>query len=80
MSLDQFVKNRNAFPPGEPVRYTGQHVAWNPDGARILASDPDSPKVLTAVKALGYDLAETPIEDISGEDIFPGGGVLFQAG
>ena len=78
MSLEQFVNNRNAFPADELNRYTGQHVAWSPDGARILASDPDPMKVITAVKALGYDLAETPIEDIPSEDVFPGGGLLFQ--
>jgi len=26
MRLEQFVKNRNAFPAGELGRYTGQHV------------------------------------------------------
>jgi hypothetical protein len=35
-------------------------------------------KVLAAVKALGYDPAETPIEDIPPEDIYPGGGILYQ--
>jgi hypothetical protein len=78
MSLEQFVNNRNAFPADELNRYTGQHVAWSPDGTRILASDPDPMKVITAVKALGYDPAETPIEDIPSEDVFPGGGLLFQ--
>jgi len=80
MSLEQFVKNHNAFPPDELDRYIGQHVAWSPDGTRILANDPDPLKVLAAVKALGFDPADTPIEDISTEDIFPGGGILFQAG
>lgn len=80
MNLEQFVKNRNAFLPEELDRYTGKHVAWSPDGTRILASDPDPLKVLAAVRALGYDPAETPIEDIPREDIFPGGGSLFDGG
>ncbi len=80
MSLDQFVKNRNAFPPGELDRYAGQHVAWSPDGTRILASEADPLKLLAAVKALGYDPAEAPIEDIPREDSLLGGGALFQAG
>jgi len=80
MKLEQFVKNRNAFPADELGRYTGQHVAWSPDGTRILTSDPDPLKILAAVRALGYDPAETPIEDIPLEDIFPGGGLLFQGG
>ena len=54
MGLEQFVKNRNAFPADELGWYTGQHVAWSPDGTRILTSDPDPLKVLAAVRALGY--------------------------
>jgi hypothetical protein len=80
MVLDQFVKNRNAFPVEELGRYRGQHVAWSPDGMRILVGDPDPLKVVAAVKALGFDPAETPIEDIPAEDVFPGGGLLFQGG
>ncbi len=45
MSLEQFVKNRNAFPTEELDRYIGQHVAWNPDGTRILVSDRDPLKL-----------------------------------
>ena len=78
MSLEQFIRNRNAFPAEELGRYIGQHVAWSPDGTQILASDSDPMKVLAAVKALGYNPAETPIEDIPSEDVFPGGGLLFQ--
>ena len=61
-------------------RYTGHHVAWSPDGTRILADDPDPFKVLDTMKALGYDPAETPMEDIPSEDIFPGGRLFFQGG
>ena len=80
MILEQFVKNRNAFPADELSRYAGQHVAWSPDGTLILAVDADPMKVITAVKALGYDPAETPIEDIPSDDVFPGGGFRFQGG
>jgi len=41
MRLEQFVKNRNAFPADELGRYTGQHVAWSSNGTRVLTSDPD---------------------------------------
>jgi hypothetical protein len=78
MRPDQFAKGRNAFPSEELDRYTGQHVAWSPDGTPILASDPDPLKLLATLKELGYDPAETPIEDIPAEDTFPGGGLLFQ--
>ncbi len=78
MRLEQFVKNRNAFPADELGRYTGQYVAWSPGGTRILTSDPDPLKDLAAVRALGYDPAETPIEDSPHEDIYLGGGPFFQ--
>jgi hypothetical protein len=80
MNLEQFIKNRNAFPADELNRYAGEHVAWSPDGTGILASNRDPLKVLAAVKDLGYDPAETPIEDIPTEDTFGGGGLLFQEG
>ena len=80
MNLEQYAKNRNAFPVEKLSRYAGQHIAWSPDGTQILASDPDPLKVLAAVRGLGYDPAETPIEDIPTEEIFPGGGLLFQSG
>ena len=51
MSLEQFVKNRNAFPTDEFDRYAGQHVAWSPEGTRILVSDPDPLKVVANVRA-----------------------------
>ena len=82
MNLEQFVRNRNAFPADKLNRYAGQQVAWSPDGTGILASDRDPLKVLAVVKDLGYDPAETPIEDVPTEDddIFGGGGLLFQEG
>jgi hypothetical protein len=60
MSPEQFVRNRNAFPAEELDRYTGQHVAWSPDGTRILASHADTLKVFAAVKALGHDPGRDP--------------------
>ncbi|MFI5456190.1 MAG: hypothetical protein ACHRXM_12140 [Isosphaerales bacterium] len=41
MDLEQFILNRNAFPPEELARLIGKHVAWSPDGLRILAFDDD---------------------------------------
>src|SRR4051812_32910476 len=36
--LRAFGENRNRFPPEELFSYAGQHVAWSPDGTRIVAS------------------------------------------
>lgn len=78
MKLEQFIKNRNAFPADELDRDAGQHVAWSPDGTAILAHDPDFLKVFAAVKALGYDPGETLIEAVPYPDEgFWGGASLF---
>ena len=37
MDLEQFILNRNAFSHEELARMVGKHVAWSPDGLRILA-------------------------------------------
>ncbi len=77
VNLEEYIRNRNQFPHEELAKYVGQHVAWSPDGTKILASDVDPLKVLAAIKALGYDPADTPIEDIPVEDTFLGAGFLF---
>ena len=77
MSLEQFVKNRNRFPADELDMYAGQHVAWSPDGTRIIAADLDPQKVFAAVKAAGYDPGETLIEAVpTPDEIFWGGATL----
>ena len=68
MDLEQFILNRNAFPPEELARLVGKHIAWSPDGMRIVACDEDPLKVVAAVKATGYDPGETLIEAITSPD------------
>jgi hypothetical protein len=58
MDIDEFNKNRAAFPIEELLRYRGQYIAWSPDGIRIIASDPDGLKLDDTVRALGYDPAQ----------------------
>jgi hypothetical protein len=36
--LSHFNENRNKFPADELRKYVGKHIAWSPDGTRILAS------------------------------------------
>jgi hypothetical protein len=77
MDLEQFVRNRDAFPADELDRYAGQHVAWSPDGTRIIAADEDPRKVFAAVRAAGYDPGETLIEAVpSPDEVFWGGATL----
>ena len=43
--LRYFDENRSRFPPEQLLPYAGQHVAWSPDGSRILASGKDMDEV-----------------------------------
>jgi hypothetical protein len=36
--LSHYAENRNKFPQEELAKYEGKHVAFSPDGTRILAS------------------------------------------
>jgi hypothetical protein len=74
MDLEQFILNRNAFSHEELARMIGKHVAWSPDGLRILAFDEDPLNVIAAVRAAGYDPGETLIESITSPDEISWGG------
>jgi hypothetical protein len=53
--LSSFRENKNKFPPEELARYVGQHVAWSPDGTRILASGDSMSAVDEQLQAAGID-------------------------
>jgi hypothetical protein len=48
-----YLRNRNAFPRDELLKYGGQHVAFSLDGTRILASGDDIPEVEARLRAAG---------------------------
>jgi hypothetical protein len=80
MDMQQFLVNRSQFPPEELAQYAGKHVAWSPDGTRILASDDDPLRLDAVVQALGYDPAETVFSFVPFPDeVILGGGRLFAA-
>ncbi|MBA4063746.1 MAG: hypothetical protein C0501_08545 [Isosphaera sp.] len=35
-NANEFIRNQNAYPTGELLRYAGKHVAWSGDGTTIL--------------------------------------------
>jgi hypothetical protein len=68
MDMQEFDKNRTAFPPEELLAYRGQYIAWSPDGNRIIASDKDGLKLDDTVRALGYDPAEVTFSSVPDAD------------
>ena len=53
-----FDENRANFPPEQLLPYAGQHVAWSPDGTRILAFAPTQKEVDQKLKAIGIDRSQ----------------------
>jgi glucose/arabinose dehydrogenase len=80
VDMQQFLTNRQQFPPGELAKYAGKYIAWSPDGTLILASDDDLEKVAAAVEDQGYDSAEIVLSSVPFPDeVVLGGGALFAA-
>jgi hypothetical protein len=69
-------KNLHAYPPGDLLQYSGQYIAWSPDGSRVIASDKDFLKLDDTVKALGYDPSKTLISTVPEVDVILGGGAM----
>jgi hypothetical protein len=68
----QFLANRAAFPVEKLAKYTGQWVAWSPDGTRIAASAP-CPELLDGILAAsGEDPALCVVEGIPESDALLG--------
>jgi hypothetical protein len=60
----KFLSNRAAFPAEDLAKFTGQWVAWSPDGTRIAASAA-SPELLDDIlQANGEDPARCVVEGI----------------
>jgi hypothetical protein len=53
--ISLFFQNRPHFPKDELQRYAGLHVAWSPDGLRILASGETMEAVEQQLIAAGID-------------------------
>ena len=50
-----FHVNRINFPWQELEKYAGQHIAWNWDATKVLASGADEEEVLHKLEAAGID-------------------------
>ena len=76
LDLSQFHKNQQSYPPEDLLQYSGQYIAWSPDGSRVIASDKDFLKLDDTVKAMGYDPSKTLISTVPDVDIILGGGAM----
>jgi len=71
-SRRKFLANRAAFPVEELAKYTGQWVAWSPDGTRVAASAA-SPELLDGIlEANGEDPVTCVVEGIPDDDALIG--------
>ncbi len=56
--MHSLLRNRRQFPPAELAKYADKHVAWSPDGTRIIAGDEDLLRLDAKVKVAGYNPAD----------------------
>ena len=73
MNMQQYLKNRIAFPLDELAKHRGDWVAWSPDGSRIVASSRDPDALDDLVRAAGEDPEQCPVEGIPETDSVLGG-------
>jgi hypothetical protein len=64
--IRHFQENRNRFPPDRLQPYYGKHVAWSPDGTRILAAGRTEEELEKALETAGI-----PPSQVVGEFIPP---------
>jgi hypothetical protein len=69
VDLRLFDENRSRFPAAQLLAYAGKHVAWSPDGTRILASGATREEVDDNLEAVGvhfslvvHDYIDSPLE------------------
>jgi hypothetical protein len=74
VDMQNLLHNRQQFPPEELARYLGQHVAWSPDGTRIIASDADLLELDAKIATAGYNPAEILVSAVPAEEVILGGG------
>jgi hypothetical protein len=72
MNLAEFTSNRQQYPLEELVKYLGQHVAWSPDGTKIIASDDDFCSLIESIKATGLDPAKCVVSCVPANDLIGG--------
>jgi hypothetical protein len=73
MNMQEYLKNRVAFPMAELKKHRGDWVAWSPDGSRLVAASKDPDALDDLIRAAGEDPEECVIEGIPDSDSVLGG-------
>jgi hypothetical protein len=73
MNMQEFLRNRVAFPMDELAKHHGEWVAWSPDGTRLVATS-DNPEALdNLILAAGENPEDCLVEGIPDSDCVIGG-------
>lgn len=56
--FSHYTDNRHKFPPEELAKHWGKHVAFSPDGTRIVASGESLDAVLEQLDAAGIPFSQ----------------------
>ena len=65
IDTNEFRRNQSQVPLEELEKYTGQYVAWSPDGTHILMAHDDPVQLDVLIKAAGYDPAEILVSRVA---------------
>ena len=73
MNMQEYLKNRLAFPLDELAKHRGEWVAWSPDGTRLVATSRDPDALDDLIRAAGESPENCTIEGIPDTDCVLGG-------
>jgi hypothetical protein len=73
MNMQNYLKNRKAFPLDELAKHRGEWVAFSPDGTRLVAASLDMDLLDDLIRAAGENPEDCPIEGIPDTDCVIGG-------
>jgi hypothetical protein len=67
--LSHYEENRSKFPLEELAKYAGKHIAFSPDGTRIVASGDSFDEVVEKLQAAGIDFSQVVHSYIDSPDV-----------
>lgn len=67
--LSHYEENRCKFPLDELAKYAGKHIAFSPDGTRIVASGDSLDEVIERLQATGIHFSQVVHSYVDGPDV-----------